>query len=43
VDQSTPLTHANIEAMAKVLTKNRKQLVGGFALLKKRSKPVSVR
>ena len=43
VDESTPLTNANIEAMAKVLTKDRKQWVGGFALLKDRAKPVSIK
>jgi hypothetical protein len=43
VDESTPLTNANIEAMAKVLTKDRKQWTGGFALLKERHKPASVK
>jgi hypothetical protein len=43
VDESTPLTNANIEAMAKVLIKDRKQWTGGFALLKDRHKPASVK
>jgi len=43
VDESTPLTNANIEAMAKVLTTDRKQWVGGFALLKERTKPVQIK
>jgi hypothetical protein len=43
VDESTPLTNANIDAMAKVLTKDRKQWTGGFALLKERHKPVSIK
>jgi len=43
VDESTPLTNGNIEAMAKVLTKDRKQWVGGFALLKERTKPISIK
>jgi hypothetical protein len=42
VDESTLLTNANIETMAKVLTKDRKQWVGGFALLKERGKPISI-
>ena len=43
VDESTPLTKDNIEAMAKVLTKDRKQWVGGFALLKERTKPIQIK
>jgi len=43
VDESTPLTNANIEAMAKVLTTDRKQWVGGFALLKERIKPIPIK
>lgn len=43
VDESTPLTNSNIEVMAKVLMKDRKQWTGGFALLKERSRPASVK
>lgn len=43
VDESTPLTDVNIAAMAKVLTQDRKQWVGGFALLKERMKPIQIK
>ena len=43
VDESTPLTTANIEAMAKVLATDHKQWVGGFALLRERIKPIPIK
>jgi hypothetical protein len=41
VDDTTPLTAANVDAMARALLKDRKQWLDGFALLKERAKPIS--
>ncbi|MBV9557658.1 MAG: hypothetical protein JO254_11315 [Pseudolabrys sp.] len=41
VDDSTPLTAANIDAMAGALKTSRKQWLGGFAALQERKKPAS--